>query len=369
VVYPPAGATTSHVYRLHTGWTPKQPRNEGALNTVAGERGVGDLGGLLVVPEDRTAMIKDDVTSVVNDWYVATQGATYSLDPAQYERYMLPPAQATTVLAGASGVFLVPWMPSGVELHTDQMAVLSAGADPRRALRDAHIRTVGRFFAVGDSTWSPRIDVYIDDNLGGAGIYARSWVAGRPSPVLQLVVVAQVGGAFNGTLPLQATTLLEHASHPLVLDLVKSGDRAYLSLRQTNANGIGIVAPAGATTVPVACVGITASYVTRLRGRPVVGMIGTRSPNIASAFVGLMHVSVEELGMQARASDSYVFDGVREETSRSGRVAVDGWTRGKIPAAGPSTALFGFAAPADGGAFTEGLGVEVRLRDRFRFAR
>jgi hypothetical protein len=163
------------------------------------------------------------------------------------------------------------------------------------------------------------------------------------------------------------------AARGLVIDVVRSNRSAYINARWTTATAIGWIPSAGmsATAVPVACSGLSNSALGNLDGIPFV--LGYR--NFGSPMIS--YFQADRMRSVAQPSEAYRLTSVTADTplrspiTGSGpNVGLGGALHGPMPSiTASSTGITAVDWQLDGGPMSDPMGVEVRVRERFTFAK
>jgi hypothetical protein len=249
-------------------------------------------------------------------------------------------------------------------------AFLMAGANTpqvlARSVRQFHAKAVGRINAsVVNDTWAVGI-------MNGAQtdiLLARTWAKGASG---LLVTGEMTKGSFSavGSLVIPSQAGMALYPNDLVVELVAQPSSMYVRARWAAASGIAIIPSAGmaATVVPVACMSIPSTVGHSVAGFPLVNLGGT---------VGISFAHFDELVNMPRPSEAYRFTSVSGDTalrspiSGSGpNVSLEGAKYG--PALKLSPSSVGVVAvdwQQNGGPMNDPMGVEVRCRERWSYAR
>lgn len=336
------------------GGPPMQAPDDSQLQRLTGaDRAWGQLAGVIVMPESALTLAIDPGARIAGRWYAATGAASTMLRNAidDYGNPLNKTASANYLTpTGAVGdvVNKLPFLP----------------ADFRsRAIYAPH------------SSATINAALYLYDEAGNSPIqgFYNSPTGAAASPGGNLSMY--IDGALAASLAIPSQAILQNqASGPLMLDLVRMGAAAFVNLRALNASGAGgiSVRPAGgATTVPVACVGLATESVRALRAQ----YTQAAAFGVAGAH-GIMGLWVDQLQGFAGASDTYTLDGANGISYRtpvaasSAVLPMSDKLRGALLKLDPQVAAVAvFDSHLDGGPMNDPLGVEIRVRERFRYAR
>lgn len=345
-------------------------QDDSAMNLYTGnDKHSGYLAGLLVFPEEKLRVHVDPVQPIGGRWFIGTAVASTvaHTTPDDFGNSYSVYAGGTMVLSPTLGL-----------RHSGNG---SAPFSVKLALPDGYENIRHRIMANGPSL--PAGGQY---NLivGGRGDYgydpflgAQFTPTGPSGP--QLFVVYCQDGILSGitagaTLALDPAAWTEGASHGYMVDLVKQGDTAYANIRQFNKANIQFFNGAGGSVIAdtVASVGLTNVGLRGWRGQHVqLYSDGAGNGNFFGHFVDV-------LSQRPVPSDAYVFDGGAVDTvsyRQSGNVGsspllMDPHLRGGPQTVDPDAAgIVAFAAGLDSVRVTNPLSVEIRVRERFRYAR
>jgi hypothetical protein len=338
----------------------KLPLIAGGLAGTAYEGGmVGSpglhLGGVFALPEEQTVLVAD----------LGAAPTTVAGDD-------LDSVNANLALTGLGDDHGNTWQLGRAQSQASNSMFLSKSgyAYPFASYRSANYidRAVQDSISVAEiaenAVASGYITVRRDVDASG---YIDAMYQHHPSRILSLLSV--VAGA---------TTL--HASQALAsLAIV---DHHYLSLRTVGGQGVvtlrrkdgATIVLAGGAGVLVASIGASHANLNVL-GNPGIGAIGLSAQNTQLRRV--YDFSVQSIpSSPLSAKDQYRFDGPNEQLTRAPSGAditglLSGQARGRMPQApAPTTAqVIALLAPVDQGPANDLLSVEIRDRERFRFAR
>lgn len=393
IAYVPADRPTSD-FRLIFGQA--HPRYRGNDNTHeflnfdvgTATTNAGLIGGFIVLPEDDGYLlaVENAMRPRYRAWFGGSGMATI-LASAFYDDFGV--THKTFVNAnGSNMVGSAPLMaaagPSGFMLAV--AGTLAAG--PLTGfpfvpdIPNAQARRISALLGFCQASTG---DAAIQFTIANSSLaFNRAIVQGLPSPGFSLRCT-DGNTAVQASLSLQATGLFgQCGSAPLHMEFVVNGSSAYVNLALGGlATLIGTASSAltggGATSYPVACIGLDSQYVLGNAGEFSVNFTqATAVANAASALCGIYSLSVDDL-LQPMYSGSDIYtisdhDRLSPLIRNAGSRAVgvdDAPLRGDGLGLTPGDAqdLVVFSVPQDSGAANDYLNVQIKARERFSFLR
>jgi hypothetical protein len=191
-------------------------------------------------------------------------------------------------------------------------------------------------------------------------INLQALVAGATVLSASLVLASQAG-----------MPAMPGASQGLIVDVERRDRVVVLNARLSTTTGIAYIPSAGmaATVVPVACVAATSALLNSLVGQPFFG-----SANAANTF---SYYQFDKLLSVAQPSEAYRITSVSGDTPLRSPIAgsgpnvnLAGAKKGPdLKLSASQTGIVTVDWQLDGGPMNDPMGVEVRVRDRFTYAR
>jgi hypothetical protein len=325
----------------------------------------GELGGLFIFPEDSSAVLVDELVETVAGRWFAASGAAASAAFTSDDYGNVPDVAA---LGAASMYINASGLQSGAAGAPQSVVVAMPAVEPHTGMRARFAckmvanPPVGSpaFLAVGREGDNSSVLGVVESHASVPRMYITA-------------VNAQQNLRASAFLPLGPTGAFWTSPTRLLLgEVVTRGEQAYFTLRVTNGAGIPIFNGGtwgvGATTVPVACVGLPSSFVRQARGTPKLVIGGS------GGLISVYHWQHDRVTGFSTASDSYLLDGVLDQalvtTPSYGVQDRTAGLRGRIPQQNPSGGrLTAFDAQLDGGPMNDPMSVSIAVRERFTFAR
>jgi len=359
-VYSVPSSVPTTVLRLGIGPRP-QMTDEGPLQlNVTGDRRIGALGGIYIVPDEQTAAVVERTAQpVAGRWFTtsttqATAAAPTSDDYGNTITYSPTPA---AFWVGPSG------LSASYALDTALMTVGPVMSDVRAR-------------AVFKPATAAGVSLYAKRDAAGANV-AGIFFPNPSSPYVAISGNDLFGGGTAPAVFLQPTSLYYGASTLLEMTVVARGSVAYANLRLLGAaTVIGIYtggAGVGPTSVPIASVGFNDAVIAGIAGRGA--LLLDQSPGAQA----VQYVGWEALAGAAGASERLLVDTVAGDVTKTTPASSVGATEirplanrlvGRVPKLTASQQTFAvISGPVDGGSMNTSTSVTIRVRERFRFAR
>jgi hypothetical protein len=330
---------------------------------ASGAQGSSMLGiaGIYVLPENNTQAVRDLAAKpLTRSFFGASGAATALIDQliGDYAEtwYHLPGGAASTFY-GVNGMHLYP--------NGD---FIWGNVNPVRDFRMRGI--VHPFCTPGFGPGNGIVQFGIAPKGQGQGEYLYAAMMTQNASLMALSVRSSgVGHLATLVIASAAGFPLASTLNGLVIDLWRQDSKVTLNAQWATGTGISYIPSAGmtATTVPVASTGVTDARL-RTVGVPIV---------FANATIGISYLQYDELRNMPQPSEAYRLTSVSGDTS----------LRSPVTGSGPNVDLSGAKiAPAltlspssvgivtvdwqqDGGPMNDPNGVEVRVRERFTYAR
>lgn len=320
---------------------------------------IGAIAGIFVLPENTIHSVIDrcakplvrsyfgasgGATGIVENTFVGDLGETYYNQSGNQNFYN-----------ASGGMFL--------QLQTELLANVGE-ADSFRARAIMHPLGIGAaYIGARRVDGNSSILAFLNPTASVSLLNIRARTASNAVNIGSLVIASQAG-----------MSTLTGASQALVVELERRDKVIVLNARLTNATGIGIIPSAGmaATVVPVACVAATSTLSNSISGAPFIGY------NVGGAANTLFtYFQFDALTSNSQASEAYRLTGVTGDTPMRSPIAgsgpnisLQGAVRGPAIQVTPSTvgiAIFDWML--DGGPMNDINSIEVRVRERYRYAR
>lgn len=345
---------------------------------VNGDRVVGALGGIYVVPEEKAVAVVERLAEpVAGRWLTSA-----ILPPAS--GFFFPTMVATTIV-GAEGIaddfgnVLQPLASYQWSLNASGLCPASVGQSNNsfglpqssRWVTDVRARMLFKPATYGVIQFYGKVSP-------GGGV----WGEFQPDASLPLLLIRsfdQFNGSLAGVLSVQPTSLYSNGPSTLLeMTVVSRGSAAYANLRLTGATGIGIFSGGlgiGPTTVPIASVGLSDAMIAGIAGRGYI-TVGT---TLSGPLWAIQYVGWEQLSGVAGASERLLVDGVSRDITKTTPASSVGATQlqplahrliGRLPLLTASQQRIALiTAAADGGPMNTPASLIIRARERWRYAR
>jgi hypothetical protein len=318
------------------------------------------LAGIYVLPENYTQAAVDSIARPLARSFFGASGAATQLFPDQFvgdlaETYN-PALALPSCFFNISGAYMrSPTGGIGAYLqsryvvdwrmrHVSQLATASSANPP------------GVSFGVSGRTANDLVKAVLGGPAtgGSAGLLLAN-IRVKTTNAATILVASQAGLT---------------PDNPIVADLFKQDNTVTLNLRYANASGIGIIVAGVATVVPIACVSYAGTGLERVTGGPYF--------DSSSGSVSVYQFHADELvGPKPQPSDAYRLTNVAQDTPLRSPISGSGpnanlaaAVRGPIPSITASqTGVVAVDWQLDGGPMNDPMGVEVRVRERWSYAR
>ena len=309
----------------------------------------GAVAGVYVLPEkSQQAIIDQNAVRVAGGFFgasgVATSGTFVDSVGAQWPGGLL---------YGASGAYAI-----------GNGANVGSAMANTAALGDARVRAM--FHTWGTTSTDQQLVGILKDAFNYVAAFNTGGVS-TSALIAQAVANGVITGATLGIGSIAGAPLLSGSTQALVVDLVRIGATGYVNARWSRATVIGWIPTPGsaATAVPVACIGFNAP---RTEGVPMI---------YAQASAAISYAQFDSLRTIAQPSEAYRLTGVTSDTTLRSPPAGVGpnvpLAAAKIGAdlklTPSSVGVTAVDWQLDGGPMNDPMGVEVRCRERFTYAR
>jgi hypothetical protein len=356
--------TTLNIYTGQPYRTSNDRQFMRPLATGAGASSLGAVAGVYVLPEENTQAVVDrNAQPVVRSFFGASGAATGALTAGfvgELGEMWTRIAGANDLIVNASGAY-------------GQMAVGNS------ALFVANKPEMDNFRA--RAIIHPGTADLVPFNFGARRPDGLGYVLTNVTPLATSQVLVTVTANSNTIASMVLASQAGMPAYPgvaqgLVVDMERRARGVVSNARLSGASGIGYIPSAGmtATVVPVACVAATSALSNSQAGLPLFGWSGAGGIT-PSSWVSFLRF--DRLRSVAQPSEAY----------RLTNVAADTPLRSPITGSGPNVSLEGARIGADlklnassvavtvvdwqldGGPMNDPMGVEVRCRERWTYAR